>query len=530
MGQGPERERASARSQPRSRYARSSSASRSPSRPSTTCWRNAARPAPRRGVDLDGDGELVDPAASGQAVGAVDHRFDDDLVDADPRAEHACGEHRLDEGDLPAEAPEVGVLPEGGHLGVEEPAHDAADRLVVRRGVDHGPRAVLRRGVVAEEGVVLGREVVEEGARRDARTRRDRVDRRRVDAVLLRELQRRTVQVTTGQLLLALAEAVRGGDVRGELSGLHSPIIDAHRAKLHTLQECSYTCRVQRTTTTDTETFHLDATGRRVFIGLLLGMLVASISQTIVGPAMPESSPSSAAWTTTRGSRRPRCSSPPSPSRSSASSPTSTAAAGSSSPASASSCSARSSRAWPPNFWTLVAGRAIQGLGMGTVMPLAQTIIGDIIPPRHRGKYQGLMGAVFGVTSVAGPLAGGSITDHFGWRWLFCAALPLGHRATIGRRPLPAPLAPAPRRPDRRRRHRHPDPRPRGDPARHLLGRHDLRLGLDRHHRSVRRRRRSCSPHSSSSSVARRSRSCRCASSATRSSRWPMSPRSASPW
>jgi EmrB/QacA subfamily drug resistance transporter len=59
-------------------------------------------------------------------------------------------------------------------------------------------------------------------------------------------------------------------------------------------------------------------------------------------------------------------------------------------------------------------------------MPLSQTIIGDIIPARQRGKYQGLMGAVFGVTSVAGPLAGGFITDHFGWRWLFFAAVPIG--------------------------------------------------------------------------------------------------------
>ena len=71
------------------------------------------------------------------------------------------------------------------------------------------------------------------------------------------------------------------------------------------------------------------------------------------------------------------------------------------------------------DFWFLVAARAVQGLGMGTLMPLSQTIIGDIVPPRQRGKYQGLMGAVFGVTSVAGPIAGGFITDHWGWRWLF---------------------------------------------------------------------------------------------------------------
>src|SRR5699024_4388701 len=78
------------------------------------------------------------------------------------------------------------------------------------------------------------------------------------------------------------------------------------------------------------------------------------------------------------------------------------------------------------SFWMLVIARGIQGLGMGTLMPLSQTIIGDIIPPRQRGKYQGLMGAVFGVTSVAGPLAGGLITDHLGWRWLFFVTLPIG--------------------------------------------------------------------------------------------------------
>lgn len=79
-----------------------------------------------------------------------------------------------------------------------------------------------------------------------------------------------------------------------------------------------------------------------------------------------------------------------------------------------------------PSFGLLIVGRAIMGMGMGTIMPLSQTIIGDIIPPRQRGKYSGFMGAVFGVATVGGPLAGGAITDAWGWRWLFFVSLPIG--------------------------------------------------------------------------------------------------------
>lgn len=82
-------------------------------------------------------------------------------------------------------------------------------------------------------------------------------------------------------------------------------------------------------------------------------------------------------------------------------------------------------------FWWLVAARAIQGMGMGTIMPLAQTIIGDIISARERGRYMGYMGAVFGLASVAGPLAGGFITDNFSWRWLFYVNLPIGVVALV---------------------------------------------------------------------------------------------------
>jgi len=79
----------------------------------------------------------------------------------------------------------------------------------------------------------------------------------------------------------------------------------------------------------------------------------------------------------------------------------------------------------------LIAFRAIQGLGGGGLMVSAQAAIGDVVPPRERGKWTGLFGAVFGVSSVAGPLIGGFLTSHTSWRWIFYVNLPLGAVALV---------------------------------------------------------------------------------------------------
>jgi EmrB/QacA subfamily drug resistance transporter len=81
------------------------------------------------------------------------------------------------------------------------------------------------------------------------------------------------------------------------------------------------------------------------------------------------------------------------------------------------------------SMFQLVLFRALQGLGAGGLITLAQTTVGDLIVPRERGRYQGLFGAVFGACSVIGPLLGGIITSALSWRWIFYVNLPVGAAA-----------------------------------------------------------------------------------------------------
>lgn len=78
------------------------------------------------------------------------------------------------------------------------------------------------------------------------------------------------------------------------------------------------------------------------------------------------------------------------------------------------------------NMAQLIVFRGIQGLGAGALMPIAMTIVGDLFPPERRGKFQAMFGAVFGFSSILGPVLGGYLTEHVSWHWVFYVNLPFG--------------------------------------------------------------------------------------------------------
>ena len=78
------------------------------------------------------------------------------------------------------------------------------------------------------------------------------------------------------------------------------------------------------------------------------------------------------------------------------------------------------------DIYQLIAFRGLQGLGAGALFPISLAVIGDLYTPAERGKYQGLFGAVFGLSSIVGPLAGGWLTEHLSWHWIFYINMPVG--------------------------------------------------------------------------------------------------------
>src|SRR3989442_6301987 len=79
----------------------------------------------------------------------------------------------------------------------------------------------------------------------------------------------------------------------------------------------------------------------------------------------------------------------------------------------------------------LIVFRAIEGIGGGGLIVITISVIGDLIPPRERGRYQGFFGAVFGTATIVGPLVGGFLVDHLSWRWIFYINLPTGILAMV---------------------------------------------------------------------------------------------------
>ncbi len=163
-----------------------------------------------------------------------------------------------------------------------------------------------------------------------------------------------------------------------------------------------------------------------------------------------------------------------------------------------------------PSMTALIVARALQGLGGGGLISLAQTIIADVVAPKERGRYQGYIAGVFVTSSVAGPVLGGFFAEHLHWSMIFWINLPLGLARVPDDQPRAAPAA-APRAPASARsaRRRADGARDRHAAAGAQLGRPALSLGLGAGGRPAARLGRWCRCCSCSASGRRSSRSCR---------------------
>ena len=131
-----------------------------------------------------------------------------------------------------------------------------------------------------------------------------------------------------------------------------------------------------------------------------------------------------------------------------------------------------------PNMPALIAARALQGIGGGGILPIAHTIIGDMVSPRERPRYQSYTSIMFMAASILGPVLGGVLTDYVHWTMIFWINLPLGAAGAVDDRPRAAEAAAArPAAPARRARRAADGARGAGADAGDELGRHALSAG-----------------------------------------------------
>ena len=171
------------------------------------------------------------------------------------------------------------------------------------------------------------------------------------------------------------------------------------------------------------------------------------------------------------------------------------------------------------NMYELIAFRGVQGVGGGGLISLVFAIIGDVISPRQRGRYQGYFGAVFGVSSVVGPLAGGFFVDNLSWRYIFYINLPLGIARPDRHQPGAAAADAHARGADRLVGGAAARRRRVCDPARHPVRRQGLPVGVRGRSSACSCSAGCCSSASPCVSTCALSRSCRWACSGCRSSR-----------